>query len=1071
MLPTFGRPLLVVLLSLLLISRSAAQWAAHLGDKGRTGAVTNQLPGEVDRYRRCWQRTSTHPPRSSWPAPAEGSLWQKLSDITPRVVFDQAFHPVVSGGLVVWGSSSDDMVRAASVSTGQLRWTYHAGGPVRLAPHLTDDLCVFGSDDGSVHVLRLADGSVVRKKLVAPDRRLISGNGRLISTWPVRTGVVVADGIVYCTAGLFPGQGAWALAFRATTGEELWRTRLESISPQGYLLLSSDRLFIPTGRTSPVALDRKTGSLLGGEGGAGGSYAVLAGETLLSGPGNDGQLKSGSPRGAERLVFFRGSRMALTSARSFLLDSDSVACLDRPRMNALTLEKASLQQQIKLHGQKLKQSELSERTRQSLRAELGAFGERLDAIGDELLLCTLWRARIHGALSVIAIGHHVVVGCEGRVVVLNDSDGSEILEMPVNGRALGLAATGEGFLVSTDKGELTAIGLGSAQALNPERRANGSRVSSSTVKAALALSQALRPTVPPADLRGTALLVGGDSSLTKALASQTQMMIVQATPDAASADKLRRSLAHEGLAAYRIAVINQNDDLDLITSGLFNMVVVGEGVSSLARKAACRLVAPDGGILVNRRRSPSPSGFQSQPPAGGYQVHRRVPDSRAGSWTHAYANPGNTACSEDALTSGPLQLKWFGGPGPSRMVDRHLRTAPPLADRGTLVIPGNDRIIVVDSHNGTELWQKDIPGFSRTGFPYDGGYMALGEGSLFAAAGDSCLQMDLFSGQVIKEHALPSGAAEGSEWGNVMLVGDALFGTEQPAGTTRRGKTRDNVVAEYKGGQGLVTAHTLFSISTQTGTSRWSVSAPGLIASTLTILKSRVYFVRSLSQEAASGGAHPLKVLSSGGLALVAVHANTGKELWNHPLVSMPLEHSIFVAASRDRVVITGAGNKAGRNHYWFQSRDAGTGDLLYAADHPNNYSKTGGDHGEQVHHPVLIGDLLLLEPLAYNLSQRKVVNPAGGEAPWSVAYRRGCGTFSASAGSLFYRNQNPMVTHLNGTAAPTPLTRVTRPGCWINILPASGLVLLPEASAGCVCGFSLQTSLAFSPLRSDSLR
>jgi hypothetical protein len=46
----------------------------------------------------------------------------------------------------------------------------------------------------------------------------------------------------------------------------------------------------------------------------------------------------------------------------------------------------------------------------------------------------------------------------------------------------------------------------------------------------------------------------------------------------------------------------------------------------------------------------------------------------------------------------------------------------------------------------------------------------------------------------------------------------------------------------------------------------------------------------------------------------------------------------------------------------------------------------------------------------------------------------------------------------------PTRLTDVTRPGCWINIIPAGGLVLIPEASSGCTCGFSIQTSMAFIP-------
>jgi len=37
-------------------------------------------------------------------------------------------------------------------------------------------------------------------------------------------------------------------------------------------------------------------------------------------------------------------------------------------------------------------------------------------------------------------------------------------------------------------------------------------------------------------------------------------------------------------------------------------------------------------------------------------------------------------------------------------------------------------------------------------------------------------------------------------------------------------------------------------------------------------------------------------------------------------------------------------------------------------------------------------------------------------------------------------------------------------PGCWINIIPAGGLVLIPEASSGCTCGYPLQTSMAFIP-------
>ncbi|GIT77987.1 MAG: hypothetical protein Ct9H300mP32_3690 [Verrucomicrobiota bacterium] len=49
-----------------------------------------------------------------------------------------------------------------------------------------------------------------------------------------------------------------------------------------------------------------------------------------------------------------------------------------------------------------------------------------------------------------------------------------------------------------------------------------------------------------------------------------------------------------------------------------------------------------------------------------------------------------------------------------------------------------------------------------------------------------------------------------------------------------------------------------------------------------------------------------------------------------------------------------------------------------------------------------------------------------------------------------FFRAANPTVLDLGKSAAGQFQTLApTRPGCWINILPAQGLVLIPEASSG----------------------
>jgi len=38
------------------------------------------------------------------------------------------------------------------------------------------------------------------------------------------------------------------------------------------------------------------------------------------------------------------------------------------------------------------------------------------------------------------------------------------------------------------------------------------------------------------------------------------------------------------------------------------------------------------------------------------------------------------------------------------------------------------------------------------------------------------------------------------------------------------------------------------------------------------------------------------------------------------------------------------------------------------------------------------------------------------------------------------------------------------RPGCWINALPAGGLVLVPDASASCSCSYQNRSWIALMP-------
>ena len=117
----------------------------------------------------------------------------------------------------------------------------------------------------------------------------------------------------------------------------------------------------------------------------------------------------------------------------------------------------------------------------------------------------------------------------------------------------------------------------------------------------------------------------------------------------------------------------------------------------------------------------------------------------------------------------------------------------------------------------------------------------------------------------------------------------------------------------------------------------------------------------------------------------------------------------------------------------------------------------------------MVMDGLIIAEPLVYRLADGALVNPDGGTAQWRIE-RPGhsCGTMSGANGCVFFRADNPTLLDLTPGEGKNRFIKLapSRAGCWINIIPACGLVLIPEASASCVCHYALQTSMAFRPRR-----
>ena len=110
---------------------------------------------------------------------------------------------------------------------------------------------------------------------------------------------------------------------------------------------------------------------------------------------------------------------------------------------------------------------------------------------------------------------------------------------------------------------------------------------------------------------------------------------------------------------------------------------------------------------------------------------------------------------------------------------------------------------------------------------------------------------------------------------------------------------------------------------------------------------------------------------------------------------------------------------------------------------------------------PVVVGDKIILEPQACYLHTGEIVmrdHPVTGEqVPWEFL-RPGhtCGITAASADGLFYRSACTAFYDMKRDNGVT-IFGGYRPGCAISVIPACGLLLSPEASAGCTCSYPIR--------------
>jgi len=169
--------------------------------------------------------------------------------------------PVAVGDLVFTGDS-DGVVRALDSADGKLRWAAYTGGAIRFPPSIAEGRALVGSGDGWVYAFEAATGRLLWRRRAAPVERKIPVYGSLQSTWPVASGVLVADGVAYAAAGIANYDGTHVYALDAATGKIRWQNNTSGMttdgqgagaSVHGHLLLADGKLYMPGGNRIALA--------------------------------------------------------------------------------------------------------------------------------------------------------------------------------------------------------------------------------------------------------------------------------------------------------------------------------------------------------------------------------------------------------------------------------------------------------------------------------------------------------------------------------------------------------------------------------------------------------------------------------------------------------------------------------------------------------------------------------------------------------------------------------------------------------------------------------------------------
>lgn len=751
-----------------------ADWPMWRYNAARSGVTPHKLPSDLQLR---WKR-QLPVPIPAWPASQF------------KLQFDVGYEPVCADGKLLVASNVDGTVQCFDAENGQLLWRFFTDAPVRFAPAVVDDRVLVVSDDGCLHCMDLSTGVLRWSDSGAPSNQRIIGNNRLTSMWPARGGVVVDGGVAWFAAGIWPSMGIFVKAIDVESGRVLWNNSTTgstfvthphgaksfgSITPQGYLAVHGNDVFVPGGRTLPGLFNRSTGQMRHfdfgnkGEGGfqvsVSDSYYFVGGRMFRSSDGTSLGSISADLVGPDEILSANGSHLTVTS----------------------------------LQG--------------SVTVKTGK-----DRRGREVTTTSFHPDRSHkytldgpGRLFLQA-GHQIFAADGGRIAAYEPLSGKTELSPSwsgeVDGDVTSLIAASDQLYATTKQGGLYCFG-----AMPPYRDEQGEVRSVESVQRTFAeiaasegdsshdpIAAQLAAFAPESD--GYAVSIGMPRFRTlEQVLQKTGLHVIAADRDASAIQRFREWAVQDHRFGLRVSAATvdfaKNELPECFASFVFCEDARNWSGSELA--AAFEILRPYGGLCCLRTtdkqhtsidRSVVDSGLHGAhvTRSGSWTLLRRNgPLKGAGRWTHQYGDASSTSVSQDSRVKAPLGLLWFGGPSNDKVLPRHGHGPSPQVAGGRLFIEGADMLRCVDVYTGRVWWEREFPGL---GTFYDntshqsgageigGNYVSL-EDHVYVIHNANLLELDATTGETMRRFTLP-GPASPTAWGALFVDADVLIAAASP---------------------------------------------------------------------------------------------------------------------------------------------------------------------------------------------------------------------------------------------------------------------------------------------------